>query len=63
MDPQLFDLLWEVYQDVGGSQPYNIVSSYRAPKTNAMLRAKSSARRRELASTCWARRWTSSFPA
>ena len=42
MDPHLFDLLWEVYQDVGASQPYNIVSSYREPKTNAMLRAKSS---------------------
>jgi hypothetical protein len=42
MDPQLFDLLWEVYQEVGASQPYNIVSSYREPKTNAMLRAKSS---------------------
>ena len=43
MDPHLFDLLWEVYQDVGGQQPYNIVSSYREPKTNAMLRARSSA--------------------
>ncbi|MBN9310710.1 MAG: DUF882 domain-containing protein [Devosia sp.] len=42
MDPALFDLLWEVYQEVGASQPYNIVSSYRSPKTNAMLRAKSS---------------------
>ena len=42
MDPALFDLLWEVYQEVGATQPYNIVSSYRAPKTNAMLRAKSS---------------------
>jgi len=42
MDPALFDLLWEVYQEVGGKQPYNIVSSYREPKTNAMLRASSS---------------------
>lgn len=42
MDPHLFDLLWEVYQDVGANQPYSIVSSYREPKTNAMLRAKSS---------------------
>lgn len=42
MDPALFDLLWEVYQEVGASQPYNIVSSYRSPKTNKMLRAKSS---------------------
>jgi len=42
MDPALFDLLWAVYREVGASQPINIVSSYRAPKTNAMLRAKSS---------------------
>lgn len=42
MDPALFDLLWEVYQEVGATQPYNIVSSYRSPKTNKMLRAKSS---------------------
>lgn len=42
MDPNLFDLLWQVYQDVGASQPYSIVSSYREPKTNKMLAAKSS---------------------
>lgn len=42
MDPALFDLLWEVYQEVGGTQPYNIVSSYRSPKTNKMLASKSS---------------------
>jgi len=41
MDPRLFDLLWEVYQDVGATQPYNIVSSYREPATNAMLRSRS----------------------
>jgi uncharacterized protein YcbK (DUF882 family) len=42
MDPALFDLLWAVYQEVGGSQPISIVSSYRSPKTNAMLAKKSS---------------------
>lgn len=42
MDPALFDLLWTVYQEVGATQPINIVSSYRSPKTNNMLRAKSS---------------------
>lgn len=42
MDPALFDLLWSVYQEVGARQPIHIVSSYRSPKTNAMLRAKSS---------------------
>jgi hypothetical protein len=43
MDPRLFDLLWEVYQDVGGNQPYSIVSAYRTPETNAALRARSKA--------------------
>lgn len=42
MDPALFDLLWEVYQEVGATQPYNIVSSYRSPKTNKMLASRSS---------------------
>jgi len=42
MDPRLFDLVWEVYQAVGGTQPINVVSAYRSPATNEMLRAKSS---------------------
>lgn len=42
MDPRLFDLVWEVYQEVGASQPINVVSAYRSPQTNAML-AKTSA--------------------
>ena len=42
MDPRLFDLVWEVYQEVGGTQPINIVSAYRSPKTNAMLAETSS---------------------
>ncbi|MCW5721869.1 MAG: DUF882 domain-containing protein [Devosia sp.] len=42
MDPRLFDLVWEVYQEVGGSQPINVVSAYRSPATNAMLRETSS---------------------
>ncbi len=42
MDRKLFDVLWEVYRDVDGKQPIQIVSSYRAPATNAMLRRRSS---------------------
>lgn len=42
MDPRLFDLVWEVYQEVGATQPIHIVSAYRAPETNAMLRSRSS---------------------
>ena len=41
MDPHLFDLLWEVYQDVHATQPYNIVSAYRSPETNSYLRSRS----------------------
>ncbi len=42
MAPQLFDLVWEVYQKVGATQPINIVSAYRSPATNAFLRSRSS---------------------
>jgi uncharacterized protein YcbK (DUF882 family) len=42
MDRRLFDILWEVYRDVDGKQPINIISAYRAPQTNAMLRRRSS---------------------
>lgn len=43
MDPALYDLMWAVYKDVRATQPINIVSSYRSPKTNAMLASRSSA--------------------
>src|SRR6201993_737200 len=42
MDPHLFDILWEVYRDVDGKQPIQIISSYRSPATNAMLHRRSS---------------------
>jgi uncharacterized protein YcbK (DUF882 family) len=42
MDPRLFDLVWEVYQEVGGTQPIHVVSAYRSPQTNAMLAKTSS---------------------
>lgn len=41
MDRHLFDILWEVYRDVDGKQPIQIISSYRSPGTNAMLRHRS----------------------
>ena len=40
MDARLFDVLWEVYREVGAKEPINIVSSYRSPATNAMLRRR-----------------------
>ena len=42
MDPHLFDILWEVYRDVDGKKPIQIISSYRSPATNAMLHRRSS---------------------
>jgi uncharacterized protein YcbK (DUF882 family) len=41
MDPHLFDILWEVYREVGATEPIHIISSYRSPETNAMLRRTS----------------------
>ena len=41
MSPELFDLVWEVYQKVGATQPINIVSAYRSPDTNSYLRSHS----------------------
>ena len=42
MDRRLFDILWEVYRDVDARKPIQIISSYRSPATNAMLRRRSS---------------------
>jgi uncharacterized protein YcbK (DUF882 family) len=41
MDRHLFDILWEVYHDVDGKKPIQIISAYRSPETNAMLRRRS----------------------
>ena len=41
MDPQLFDMLWEVHREVKASGPIHVVCGYRSPATNAMLRSRS----------------------
>ena len=41
MDRHLFDILWEVYRDVDGKKPIQIISAYRSPATNSMLRRRS----------------------
>jgi uncharacterized protein YcbK (DUF882 family) len=41
MDPRLFDILWEISREVGAKEPIHIISSYRSPQTNAMLRRRS----------------------
>ncbi|MCV0429818.1 MAG: DUF882 domain-containing protein, partial [Roseibium sp.] len=41
MDPELLDLVWEVYKKVGARDYIYVVSSYRSPATNNMLRKRS----------------------
>ena len=41
MDPHLIDLVWEAQRETGGKAPIQVICGYRAPATNAMLRAKS----------------------
>lgn len=41
MDPRLFDTIWEVYRESGSRQPIEVMSAYRSPETNAMLRRRS----------------------
>ncbi|MEQ8306250.1 MAG: DUF882 domain-containing protein [Hoeflea sp.] len=38
MDPRLFDLIWEVYQRTNARDYIHVVSAYRSPATNEMLR-------------------------
>jgi uncharacterized protein YcbK (DUF882 family) len=40
IDPQLFDLLHELGGTLETDQPYHIISGYRSPQTNAMLRER-----------------------
>ena len=42
MDPKLLDLVWSVYRSVGARDYIHVVSAYRSPATNSMLRSRSS---------------------
>jgi uncharacterized protein YcbK (DUF882 family) len=41
MDPKVLDAVWELYREVGATEPIEIICGYRAPATNAMLRRRS----------------------
>lgn len=41
MDPRLFDLVWEVHRELGSRETIHVLSAFRAPATNAMLRRRS----------------------
>jgi uncharacterized protein YcbK (DUF882 family) len=38
MDPEVFDLLWDIREAVASTEPFHIVSGYRSPETNEKLR-------------------------
>lgn len=40
IDPRLLDLLHDLHASVGASAPYQIISGYRSPATNAALHAQ-----------------------
>ncbi|MGI9353761.1 MAG: DUF882 domain-containing protein, partial [Rhizobiaceae bacterium] len=40
MDPALLDLVWEVYKKSGSRKPIHVISGYRSPRTNNMLRRR-----------------------
>lgn len=41
MDPELLDILHQVYQRTGSEGHFEVISAYRSAKTNEMLRARS----------------------
>jgi uncharacterized protein YcbK (DUF882 family) len=41
MDPRLFDALHGIHEKLGASAPFQIISGYRSPATNAMLHERS----------------------
>ena len=41
MDRKLLDLLYALHREMDSDQPFELISAYRSPKTNAKLAAKS----------------------
>ena len=42
LDPELMDILWQIQQATGNNDTWEVISAYRSPQTNEMLRSKSS---------------------
>jgi len=40
MDPKLLDLIWEVYKETRSKKYIKVISGYRSPKTNSLLRKR-----------------------
>lgn len=43
IDPKLFDLLHDLTVELGNEEPFHVISGYRSPLTNSMLRARGGA--------------------
>jgi len=41
MDPRLLDIVWEAYKQSGSNDYIHVISAYRSPATNGMLRSRS----------------------
>ncbi|MCC7517076.1 MAG: DUF882 domain-containing protein [Pseudomonadales bacterium] len=41
IDPALLDTLWQVQRNLKNTRPFEIISAYRSPATNSMLRRRS----------------------
>jgi uncharacterized protein YcbK (DUF882 family) len=41
-DPKLMDILWQLQKATGSDETWEVISAYRSPETNEMLRGKSS---------------------
>ena len=63
MDPHLIDLVWEVYREVGATEPIHVVCGYRSPGHQRHAAPALAAASPSSASTCSARRSTSTSPA
>jgi uncharacterized protein YcbK (DUF882 family) len=42
IDPSLLDVLWQTQANLKSAAPFEIISAYRSPQTNTMLRGRSS---------------------
>ena len=42
IDSGLMDILWQLQQATGSTETWEVISAYRSPETNEMLRSKSS---------------------
>ncbi len=40
MNPRLMDLIWEVYKETGSRKHIHVISGYRSPATNSLLRKR-----------------------